>query len=145
MLHRTASPLSVIGSTCTVKPRVKQSRHNQQALHLLSPWVWGATFWSRPSGRPQCIELTDLALHVKLSSMGQLYRVSCESFKPSDWNLSDNWESAEEGGLDIKSEMLWEHMQLLYCTFATVCDVWTGQAMDSGQKYHQLLHHCKIA
>lgn len=30
MLHRTASPLSVIGSTCTVKPRVKQSRHSRQ-------------------------------------------------------------------------------------------------------------------
>lgn len=28
------------------------------------------------------IELSDLALHVKFSSMGWLYRVSCESFKP---------------------------------------------------------------
>ena len=37
------------------------------------------------------IELTDLALHVKFGSMGRLYRVSCESFKPlglkSEWQL----------------------------------------------------------
>lgn len=31
MLHRTASLLSVIGSTCTVKPKVKQSRHSRQS------------------------------------------------------------------------------------------------------------------
>lgn len=31
MLLRTASLLSVIGSTCTVKPKVKQSRHSQQS------------------------------------------------------------------------------------------------------------------
>lgn len=66
------------------------------------------------AGSSAFIELTDLALHVRFSSMGRLYHVSCESFKAPHWNMSDSLESAEEGGLDIESDMLWEHK--LYCT-----------------------------
>lgn len=46
--------------------------------------------------------------------MERLYHVSSDSFKLSNLNVSDSWESAEEGGLDIESDMLWEHKQ--YCT-----------------------------
>lgn len=56
--------------------------------------------------------------------------------------MSGSRESAEEGGLDIESDMLLGTQAVLYRSFVTVCDVWTGQVMDAGQKHHQLLHHC---
>lgn len=104
MLHRTASLLSVIGSTCTVKPRVKQSRHNRQppttpppffplglGCHILVQAKWQVTLHSLRA----FIELTDLAIHVKFSSMGRLYRVSCEPFKALvlkfEWHLKVCW------------------------------------------------------
>lgn len=45
-------------------------------------------------------------------------------FRPSDRNVSDNRESAEEGGLDIESDMLWEHKQ--YCTVHSPRSVMSG-------------------
>lgn len=44
---------------------------------------------------------------------------------PTDWNLSGSWESAEEGGLDIESDMLWEHKQ--YCTVHSPQSVMSGR------------------
>lgn len=53
------------------------------------PSVWGAILvrakWQDTvQGLKEFIELTDLALHVKFSSLGRLYHVSCESFMPPD-------------------------------------------------------------
>lgn len=136
MLHRTASLLSVIGSTCTVKPRVKRGAATTDRVphpstssppppglecHILVQAKWQAKLQSLRA----FIELTDLALHVKFSSMGRLYHVSCKSFKLSDWNLSGSWKSAEEGGLDIESDMLWEHKQ--YCTVHSPRSVMSGR------------------
>lgn len=89
--------------------------------HILVEAKWQVTLQSLRA----FIELTDLALHVKFSSMGRLYRVSCKSFKPWDWNLSGSWESTEEGGLDIGSDMLWEHKQ--YCTVHSPRSVMSGR------------------
>ena len=142
MLHRTASPLSVIGSTCTVKPGVKQSRHNGQGpptqtppyytspplpfprvlgCHILVQAKWQVTLQSLWA----FIELSDLALHVKFSSMGRLYHVSCESFKPlglkSEWQLRVCWGRRPW-------HWVWHALRTQaapFCSFATVCDVWT--------------------
>lgn len=51
MLSSTAFLLSVIGSTCT---RQTSSKAEPPQLASLLPWVWGATFWGRLSGRSRC-------------------------------------------------------------------------------------------
>lgn len=75
MPYGTASLLSVIGSTCTAKPRVKRSRRHYRArtlppslphspLHLPSPSPRSGVphFSPGPSGRSHCKELTWLCM-----------------------------------------------------------------------------------
>lgn len=55
--------------------------------HILVQAKWQVTLQSLRA----FIELADLALHVKFSSMGRLYRVSCKPFKAPvlkfEWQL----------------------------------------------------------
>ena len=54
--------------------------------HILVRAKWQATVQTLE----EFIELTDLASHVKFSSMGRLYHMSCESFKPLEIITSDS-------------------------------------------------------
>lgn len=97
------------------KPRMKQSRRNWRApaspspplglgCHILREAKWQVTL--RTLGA--FIDRDDLDLHVKLSTMGRLYRVSC----------SQSWVSAKEPGLGTKSDVQREHKR--FCTYCVI-------------------------
>lgn len=151
MLHRTASPLSVIGSTCTAKPRVKLSRHDRQAAlhphpllglgvpHFVRGQVGGhsaeaeSIYWTKWPGDTCQIQFNGTTVSFVLwvfQALGLKF----------EWQLRVCWGRRPW-------HWVWHALRtqaVLYCSFAMVCDVWTGQAMVAGQKDHQLLHHCFV-
>lgn len=152
MLHRTASLLSVIGSTCTVKPRAKRklSRPTAPSPHLPFPSPLGLGVPHFGAGQ--------VAGHI--AQVQSVYRTSwpgrcmSNSVQWDDcivcrmnllrlwrWNLSGSGESAEGRR---PWHWVWHAMRTqaaLYCSFATVCTVWLREVVNAGQSYHPLLRH----
>lgn len=150
MLHRTASPLSVIESTCTVKPRVKQSRHNRLGLPASLPAGLGvphfglgqvgghsseleSIYWTNWPGITCQIQFNGTTVSCVIRLFQALW-LKCE------WQLRVCWGRRPW-------HWVWHAMRtqaVLNCSFVTVCDVWTGRAMDAEHKDPKFLHHCFV-
>lgn len=121
MLHRNASLLSLIGSTCIVKSKAQpplafSPTPNQPPLSF--PWVRGATFWCRPSCRLHCRDWTLLLSRLTFLYMSNSVQWDCITCPvPWYWNLSGS-------GLDVDFDMPCEHKQ--NCTVRSQWSVMSG-------------------
>lgn len=144
MLHRTASPLSVIGSTCTVKPGVKQSRHDGQgpptqtppyytSPPLPFPRVLGCHILvqANPSGRSHCRTCEHLLNYLTWRYMSNSVQwddcIVCPVSLSSPLGLKSEWQLRVCWGRR-PWHWVWHALRtqaVPFCSFATVCDVWT--------------------